>query len=120
MGRSGDHTAVIVAANDSSGNVAIFAGNGAARAGPQSIGSGSISWVAANSDGSRLAVVLASSGATKLVLLDGIKLGIGGKPAMATLVDMNTLSVVSPAVTAGPQRLTLTNATARLFHGMLR
>ena len=29
---------------------------------------------------------------------------------MATLVDMNTLNVVSPAVTAGPQQLTLTNA----------
>jgi large repetitive protein len=39
----------------------------------------------------------------------GIKLGIGGKPAMATLVDMNTLNVVSPAVTAGPQQLTLAN-----------
>jgi len=40
----------------------------------------------------------------------GIKLGIGGKPATATLVDMNTINVVSPAVTAGPQQLTLTNA----------
>jgi large repetitive protein len=40
----------------------------------------------------------------------GIKLGIGGKPAMATLVNMNTLNVVSPAVTAGPQQLTLANA----------
>jgi hypothetical protein len=40
----------------------------------------------------------------------GIKLGIGGEPAMATLVDMNTLNVVSPAVTAGPQQLTLANA----------
>ena len=39
----------------------------------------------------------------------GIKVGIGGKPAMANLVDMNTLNVVSPAVTAGPQQLTLTN-----------
>jgi hypothetical protein len=40
----------------------------------------------------------------------GIKLGIGGEPAMATLVDMNTLNVVSPAVTAGLQQLTLANA----------
>ena len=40
----------------------------------------------------------------------GIKLGIGGKPAMVTLVDMNTLNVVSSAVTAGPQQITLTNA----------
>jgi hypothetical protein len=28
---------------------------------------------------------------------------------MATLVDMNTLTVVSPAVPTGPQQLTLTN-----------
>jgi hypothetical protein len=40
----------------------------------------------------------------------GMTLAIGGKPATATLVDMNTLTVVSPAVTAGPQQLTLTNA----------
>lgn len=39
----------------------------------------------------------------------GIKVAIGGKPATATLVDMNTLSVVSPAVPTGPQQLTLTN-----------
>jgi hypothetical protein len=40
----------------------------------------------------------------------GIKIAIGGKPATATVVDMNTLTVVSPAVPAGPQQLTLTNA----------
>jgi len=41
----------------------------------------------------------------------GIKVAIGGKLTMATLVDMNTLTVVSPAVPTGPQQLTLTNAT---------
>jgi hypothetical protein len=71
MGRSGDHTAVIVAANDSSGNVAAFAPNGVVSVGPQSIGSGSISWVAANSNASRFAAVLTSKGATQLMLLDG-------------------------------------------------
>ncbi|HEX4535655.1 MAG TPA: IPT/TIG domain-containing protein [Candidatus Acidoferrum sp.] len=39
----------------------------------------------------------------------GIKVAIGGKSATATLVDMNTLTVVSPAVSSGPQQLTLTN-----------
>jgi hypothetical protein len=39
----------------------------------------------------------------------GIKVFVGGKPTMATLVDMNTLTVVSPAVPTGPQQLTLTN-----------
>ena len=71
MGRSGDHTAVIVAANDSSGNVAAFAPHGVMSVGPQSIGSGSISWVAANSNASRFAAVLTSKGATQLMLLDG-------------------------------------------------
>jgi hypothetical protein len=32
----------------------------------------------------------------------GIKLAIGGKPATAAVADMNTLTVVSPAVPAGP------------------
>ena len=41
-----------------------------------------------------------------------IKVAIGGKPAMATLVDMNTLIVVSPAVPTGPQQLTLTNVNS--------
>jgi hypothetical protein len=48
----------------------------------------------------------------------GIKVAIGGKPATATLVDMNTLTVVSPAVPVGPQQLTLTNATVKQFPRM--
>jgi hypothetical protein len=55
MARTGDHSAVIVGANDSSGNVAVFGPNGVVIVGPQSLGSGSISWVAANSGGSRFA-----------------------------------------------------------------
>ena len=39
----------------------------------------------------------------------GIKVAIGGKPTMTTLVDMNTLTLVSPAVSTGPQQLTLSN-----------
>ena len=70
MARSGDQSTVIVAANDSSGNVAVFAPNGVVSAGPRSLGAGSISWVAANSSGSRFAAVFTSSGATQLVLLD--------------------------------------------------
>jgi hypothetical protein len=70
MARTGDHSAVIVAANDSSGNVAVFAANGTVSIGPRSLGSGSISWVAANSSGSRFAAVFTSSGTTQLVLLD--------------------------------------------------
>ena len=58
---------------------------------------------------------ISAAGGTSLTIRgssfqSGIKVAIGGKPAMATLVDMNTLTVVSPAVPAGPQQLTLTNA----------
>jgi hypothetical protein len=53
MARTGDHSAVMVATNDSSGNVAVFAPDGAVSVGPRSLGSGSIGWVAANSNRSR-------------------------------------------------------------------
>jgi IPT/TIG domain len=59
---------------------------------------------------------ISAAGGTQLTIRgsgfqSGIKLAIGGKPATATLVDMNTLIGVSPAVPAGAQQLTLTNAT---------
>jgi len=58
---------------------------------------------------------VAAGGGTSLTIRGsgfqpGVKVVIGGKPTTATLVDMNTLTVVSPAVPAGPQQLTLTNA----------
>ena len=39
----------------------------------------------------------------------GIKVSIGGKAAMASFKDMNTLTVVTPAVSAGAQQIVLTN-----------
>jgi hypothetical protein len=58
---------------------------------------------------------VAAGGGTSLTIRGSgfqprLKVVIGGKPATATLVDMNTLTVVSPAVPAGPRQLTLTNA----------
>jgi hypothetical protein len=35
---------------------------------------------------------------------------LGGNPATVTFKDMNTLSLITPAMTAGPQRLLLTNS----------
>ena len=66
--------------------------------------------------GSVSSPTISSAGGTSLTIRgsgfqSGIKLAIGGKPATATLVDMNTLAVVSPAVPAGTQQLPLTNAT---------
>jgi hypothetical protein len=98
MARTGDHSAVIVAANDSSGNVAVFGTNGVVIVGPQSLGSGTISWVAANSSGSRSAAVFTSSGTTQLLLLDaGLnQLGAYGSPEIESVVfsrDDNSLYV---------------------------
>ena len=70
MARSGDQSKVIVAANDASGNIAVFGPAGAVIEGPRSIGAGAITWAAANSDGSRVAVAFTSGGVTQLVLLD--------------------------------------------------
>jgi hypothetical protein len=41
--------------------------------------------------------------------LSGTTVTIGGNSASVTFKDMNTLTVVTPAVTAGPQRVTITN-----------
>jgi DNA-binding beta-propeller fold protein YncE len=70
MARTGDHTKIIVAANDASGESAIFDANGSLLAGPHAFGAGTIPLVAANPDGSRFAVQFVSAGAAQLFLLD--------------------------------------------------
>jgi IPT/TIG domain len=70
LARSGDHSKVIAAANDSSGELAVFDSGGNVVTGPLTLGSGLISAVAANSDGSGFAALFAGSGGTQLLLLD--------------------------------------------------
>jgi len=70
MARSGDHGKLIVAANDASGEAAIFDANGAVVAGSHGFGAGTIPLVAANPDGTRFSVEFVSAGATQLFLLD--------------------------------------------------
>jgi hypothetical protein len=41
--------------------------------------------------------------------VSGVTVTIGGKSATVTFKDMNTLSVVTPAVTAGPQQIVIAN-----------
>jgi hypothetical protein len=101
MARTGDRSAVIVAANDSSGNVAVFAPNGAVSVGPRSLGSGAISWVAANASGSRFAAVFTSSGTTQLMLLDAALNQLGAYEAseiegVTFSRDDNSLYVAEP------------------------
>jgi len=71
MTRTGDRSRLLVAANDSSGALAVFDANGNILVPPRIIGSGIIPAVAANADGSRFAVALVSSAAAQISLLDG-------------------------------------------------
>ncbi|MGB9465933.1 MAG: IPT/TIG domain-containing protein [Candidatus Acidiferrum sp.] len=71
MARTGDHTKVLVASGDSSGELAVYDSNGNVLAGPHGLGTGTIPLVAANPDGSRLAAVLISNGSSQVLLLDG-------------------------------------------------
>jgi len=98
MARSGDHARLIVAASDSSGEVAVFDADGNAVSGPRGLGSGTISLAAANNDGTRFAVVLLANGGSQLLLLDG-GLNTVGSPSslqvgsMTFARDASSLSV---------------------------
>jgi DNA-binding beta-propeller fold protein YncE len=56
MARTGDHTRVLVAASDTSGNLVVLDSNGNILNGPVAAGSGTVRAVAANLDGSRFAL----------------------------------------------------------------
>ena len=83
IARTGDQTKVLVAANDSSGGLAVYNVNGSVLAGPQALGSGTIPLVAANPDGSRYAAVFVSNGSTQVLLLDGSLNPVGTYAASA-------------------------------------
>lgn len=70
MARTGDHTKLLVAANDSSGEIGVFDANGNVVTAPHTLGAGIISLVAANLDGSSFAVVFTLNGNTQILLLD--------------------------------------------------
>src|SRR5271168_4030696 len=102
MVRSGDGTHVLVAASDSSGEIALFDANGNVVAGPRGLGSGTIPQIAANADGSAYAVILLANGSPQLFMLDGSLNPIAGPVATnaASLVfsrDGNSLYAAQPA-----------------------
>ena len=84
LARSGDHSRVLAAANDSSGELVVFDSGGNVLAGPLTLGSGLIPWLAANSDGSRNAVAVVNGGSEQIILLDGSLKQVGSYSA-ATL-----------------------------------
>jgi DNA-binding beta-propeller fold protein YncE len=102
IARSGDGTHVLVAASDSSGEVALFDSNGNAVAGPRGLGLGTIPQVAASANGSGFAVLLVSGGAPQLYLLDASLNPIAGPlSTSATSIlfsrDGNSLYAAQPA-----------------------
>src|SRR5229473_4304174 len=77
LARSGDHLKVLAAANDSSGELALFDSGGHVVAGPLTLGAGLLPAIAANIDGTRYAAVLGGSGSTQLHLLDASLTQVG-------------------------------------------
>jgi len=71
MARTGDQTKILVAASDSTGELALYNASGNVLAGPHGLGIGTIPLVAANPNGSRFAVVFVSNGSSRVLLLDG-------------------------------------------------
>jgi hypothetical protein len=78
---SGDRTRWLASANDASGEAVVLDANGNVGAGPQVLSSGNVLSLAANSNGSRFAALVSSSGVGKLVLLDGSLNSLGSYAA---------------------------------------
>ena len=72
LARSGDYSRVLAAANDSSGELALFDAGGNVVAGPVTLGTGTLPWAAANNDATRFAVVFAAGTNTQVLLLDAL------------------------------------------------
>lgn len=81
MARSGDRTHVFVASNDSTGEAAVFDSNGSLLTGPIALGTGLISFAAANTDGSRFAVIFGAPAVSQVFLLDGSLNLLGSYPS---------------------------------------
>jgi IPT/TIG domain len=84
MARTSDHTKVLVAANDMSGELATFDSNGNVLVGPHGLGQGTIPLVTANADGSIFAAAFVSNGTAQVALLDS-SLNPVGSPAVMSV-----------------------------------
>ena len=106
LARSGDHSRVLAAANDSSGEIAVFDGTGNLLVGPQAPLAGAISLAAANSDGSRFAVAITAGGVAQVLLLDASLNLLGsyassGATGLVFSLDGQSLYVAEPYGNAG-------------------
>jgi IPT/TIG domain len=101
LARSGDHRRVLAAANDASGELAVFDSNGNLVAGPAVPMSGTISAAAANPSGTAFAVAVGTGGATQVLLVDGSLNLLGnysslGPAGLVFSSDANALYVDEP------------------------
>ena len=102
LARSGNGAHVLIAASDTSGEVALFDTHGNVVAGPRGLGAGTIPEVAANADGSAYVVILSASGAQQIYVLDGSLNPVAGPVStnVASVLfsrDGNSLYVAQPA-----------------------
>jgi IPT/TIG domain len=81
MARSGDRTRLLAAANDLSGEAIVLDGNGNVVGGPLVLGAGSITSLAANSNGSCFAAVINSAGVQQVALFGGLLNSLGSYSA---------------------------------------
>jgi IPT/TIG domain len=81
--QTGDQTKIVVASNDASGELAVYDSQGNVLTGPQGLGSGTISLVAANPDGSRFAAAFVSNGTSQVLLLDGSMTQVAARTSSA-------------------------------------
>ncbi len=70
MARSGDYTRFLAAANDSSGETAVFDSNGNVLAGPKTLTSGNILFAAISGDGSHVGMLAGAAGNPQVLLFD--------------------------------------------------
>src|SRR3989440_9166288 len=77
MAKSVDGTRLLVAAANSSGELALFDAGGSLIAGPMTVGGGNISYAAANASATRYALIFATPSNTQLLLFDGALNPIG-------------------------------------------
>jgi hypothetical protein len=106
LARSSDHSRVLTAANDSSGELAIFDSNGNLIAGPLAPLAGAISAAAANSNGSSFAVAINAGGVAQVLLLDaGLNLlgsyASTGAVGLVFSLDGQSLYVAEPYGNSG-------------------
>lgn len=81
LARSADHSRVLAAANDASGELAIFDRNGVLLAGPAAPVSGTISVAAENADGSLFAICILAGTTAQVLLLDSHLNQLGSYPS---------------------------------------